>query len=578
MPEINPTKFSIDSVLELPADHFDAQIQDSTIFQTADPVNDRVTLQAGLLSGTGSQMLVTQLKQGIIDEYELIITPTNIQANIHGRDPMAFVLDYFYKKRYIRVPSTSSIESVTTPSTIPSVSGQFPASQIAKEAVAFAGLTLSWEVRDYVLQETFDAVGRVIDILRKLIRPWTLVEPFKAEIFMANGVLVVRQRVWPITSPDLTLNLTDMKRERVTVRKRKTKKIGLLTLRGQRVSDALSPKSVAQGSTGINDVFIAGSQTEEDTAETFAEGKLISIVHRVSVYSMPQHNLQEETKETFGVGDTGGVTLTIRETTTNDWEVLSFDTSGQTSQPSQIGSLITRERVDASDPDALFRLWDEDTIGYTYDGTTFQTGESRLGKSLNLDAGTLDSKTLTVKTMRDKGNLLIEYTTENYTYVPPASGSGPNVIQLQFRDTQTQGGHRPGGPGRKSPRTRSTTAGQPSIGGSRQIETSIQLSTDPDAQDFEFSDTNLTGDDLDYLVSLFTAAQGLFEYEVQFEGVGMPWIVRGLTIGLFGIMAEDGVTPILIPKSLITEVRTTYQEDSTFRYSSLMRAFGYLST
>jgi len=578
MPEINPTKFSIDSILELPADSFDAEIPDSTIFRTADPVTDRVTLQAGLLSGTGGQMLVTQMKQGIIDEYELIITPTNIQASVHGRDPMAFVLDYFYKMRYVRVPSTSTIESVATPSTIPSVSGQFPASQIAKEAVAFAGLTLSWEVRDYIMQDTFDAVGRVIDILRRLIRPWTLVEPFKAEIFMANGVVVVRQRVWPITSPDLALQLTDMKRERVTVRKRKTKKIGLLTLRGQRVSDALTPKTPAMGSTGINDIFIEGESTEEDTAEAFAEGQLISIVHRVSRYSMPQHNLQEETKETFAIADTGGVTLTIRETTTNHWQVLSFDTSGQTAQPSQIGSLITRERVDAADPDALFRLWDEDSIGYTYDGTTFQTGESRLGKTLNLDTGILDKKALVVKTMRVKGNLLVEYVTENYTYVPPESGSGPNVQQLQSRDTQTQGGHRPGGPGRKAPVTRSTTAGQPAIGGSRQLEVSVQLSTDPDAQDFEFSDTNLSADDLNYLVTLFTAAQGLFEYEVQFDGVGMPWIIRGLTLALFGIMAEDGVTPILLPKLLITEVRTEYQEASSFRYTSLMRAFGYMST
>jgi len=577
MPEINPTRFSIDSVLELPADHFDAQIPDSTIFRTANPVADRVTLQAGLLSGTGGQMLVQQLTRGIIDEYELIITPTNIQASIHGRDPMAFTLDYFYKKRYVRVPGTTTIESVATAATIPSVSGQFQASQIAQEAVAFAGLTLSWEVRDYVMQETFDAVGRVIDILRRLIRPWTLVEPFKAEIFMSGGVVVVRQRTWPITAPDLTLQLADMKRERLTVRKRKTKKIGLLTLRGQRIADALSNKPKAS-SSGINDLFIEGSQTEEDTAETFAEGRLISIVHRISRYSMPQHNLQEETKETFAIDELGSVTLTIRETTTNVWQVLVFDTSGQTNQPSQISSLVTRERVDASDPDALFRTWDEDTIGYTYDGTTFQTGETRLGKILNLDSGVLEPKALIVKTMRPKGNLLVEYITENYIYVPPASGTGPNVTQLVNRDTQTQGGHRPGGPGRKSPLTRSTTAGQPAIGGARQLEVSVQLSTDPDAQDFEFSDTNLTLDDLNYLLTLFQAAQGLFEYEVQFEGVGMPWIIRGLTLALAGIVAEDGVTPIPLPTLLITEVRTEYQEENNFRYTSLMRAFGYLGT
>jgi hypothetical protein len=526
-------------------------------------------------------MLVTQMKQGIIDEYELIITPTNISASIHGRDPMAFVLDYFYKRRYVRVPSTSVIESVTTPSTIVSVSGQFMASQIAQEAVAFAGLTLSWEVRDYMLQETFDAVGRVIDILRRLIRPWTLVEPFKAEIFMANGVVVVRQRVWPITAPDLTLQLVDMKRDRVTVRKRKTKKIGLLTLRGQRISDALTPKQT-QFSSGINDLFIEGSQTEEETAETFAGGRLISIVHRVSRYSMPQHNLQEETKETFGVDESGGVTLTIRETTTNTWQVVSFDTSGQTAQPSQSGSLVTRERVDAADPNALFRLWDEDSIGYSYDGTTFQTGESRLGKTLNLDSGVLEEKTLVVKTMRVKGNLLVEYVTENYIFVPPPEtgqqGPTANVIQLQSRDTQTQGGHRPGGPGRKAPLTRSTTTGQPAIGGARQVEISTQLSTDPDAQDFEFSDINLTLDDLNYLLAQFQAAEGLFEYEVQFEGVGMPWIIRGLTLALAGILAEDGVTPIALPTLLLTEVRSDYEESESFRYRSLMRAFGYLST
>lgn len=572
MPEINPTRFSIDSILELPADHFDAEIPDSTIFRTANPGSDRVTLQAGLLSGTGSQMLVTQLTQGIIDEYELIITPTNMQASIHGRDPMAFVLDYFYKMRYVRIPETTIIESVATAVTIPSVSGQFLASQIAKEAVAFAGLTLAWEVRDYILQETFDAVGRVIDILRRLIRPWTLVEPFKAEILMVNNVVVIRQRTWPITMVDLTLQLSDMKRERLTVRKRKTKKIAQLVLHGQKVAAALVDNPDISGI--YNALIGTVSFSDSETSQIFADGRLISITTTTTNYMMPFRVMTSQLKETYTVGF--GTVLSNRESIRNTWTFPSSDVSGQLGQPQQLSSHVTRERVDPSDPAQLFRLWDEESIGYSYDILGFQTGESRETKTLDLETGAFVVASLVVKTTRDKGTLLVEHITESYTAVQSISGVG-SMLQLQSRDTQTQGGHRPGGPGRKIPVSQAGS-GQPSIGGSLQLEVAVQLSTDPDAQDLEFSDGNLSLDDLNYLVTQFTAAQGLFEYEVQFDGVGMPWITRGLTLALTGIVAEDGVTPIPLPYLLITEVRSEYQETNQSRYTNAMRAFGYLST
>jgi len=581
--------FSIDSTLELVADGFNAEINDSELFRQASPA-DRVSLALGLLDGTQLKT-ISQITLGIIDEYEITISPNNVNGRIRGRDPSALLLDSYFKKRYIRLPAPPTVSTFVPPiGAIPEVKGRFTASQIAAEVVASVGLTLSYETIDYELQATFEAVGRVIDILRNLIRPWTFVEPFRTDIFIMGQTIVLRQRPFPVTTPTYFLTLNEVRRKQVTIRKRKTKKVGILTLRGAKIAESLTidPDNVTTG--GFNNLFISGEQTEDDIQENFAPPDVLqSIVHTTSVFQMPAHILLRSTKEEF-IKDQTGLIMKTREKINNRWSSVAFDSSGQVGQPKQEESLITRERIDKSDESKVFRVWDIESIGYSYNSSGFLTGETDVTKTLDLQenvpvgfseqlgtlfgtagTGQFINATQTVKTLRPKGNQLVEQIATDYIW-----NSGDNDWDFLMRRTQTQGGFQPGGPGRAAPISRTNTAdGQPGIGGSRQIELTIVLSTDNDAQDIEIGDENLDIGALQQLQAQFVAVQGMYEYEIIFDGIGMPFVQRGKTVAFVGIEVEDG-SLLNIPPVIITSVRSKYVEkDDKSEYVLNATGFGW---
>jgi hypothetical protein len=75
------------------------------------------------------------------------------------------------------------------PDPIPYAVGAFRASEIAREIVESCGLSLSWECRDYTLLEDFDASGRCVDLLHRLIEPWCQVERFRADVRAEHRLL-----------------------------------------------------------------------------------------------------------------------------------------------------------------------------------------------------------------------------------------------------------------------------------------------------------------------------------------------------------------------------------------------------
>lgn len=545
-------KFSIDSTLELVADHFTAEVNGSDVFVQASPV-DRVDFTLGILDGTQVKT-ISQIKQGVIDEYELTITPKNISGTIRGRDPSALILDRYFKKRYVRLPAPTVVsEVVPTIGAIPEVQGRFTMAEIAAEVVGSVGLTLSFETINYELLATFEAVGRVVDILRNLIRPWTHVEPFRTDIYLVDQTVILRQRPFPVVSPTYTLTLDQIRRNQLTIRRRATRKVGILTLRGAQVAAALTddPDNALTG--GFLNLFLSGEQTEEETQENFAPpGQLQSIITTVSVFRMPSHVLLRSTKTEF-TRDGNGLIMKTREKITNNWQSVPMDSSGPQGQPKQLDSLITRERIDQSDPSLVFRHWDTEEIGYSYDGNGFETGETTRLRTLDLGNNVFVDAKMTIKTLRPKGSLLVEQITTDYTF-----NTDEQRFEFDKRNTQTQGGFPPGGPGRGIPVSRGE-GGQPNIGGSRQIELITQLSADADAEDIEISDSNLSLANLQTILNQFAAAQGLIEWEQSFSGIGMPFIQRGKTVGFIGVFDENGI-PIQLPAGIITEVRSNYSE------------------
>lgn len=607
MADISLKRYNIDSAMELMADQYQAELPNSVLLRGSTSA-DRIFLQSGLLSTTGGQLTIASISSGIIDEYETTIRSggaSQITTRIRGRDASYLVLDSYvrriYKRQPISIPLSTTIGQplqpppANNPAGLPYVlsqpaypgaptilAGIFTASQIAADICALVGVQLSWGVRDYTMLEDFSAVGRVSDILRRLIEPWTLVEPMRADLFFRGNAVVIQQRPFPITAPDYTFALSDLRREQATIRKRRTKRVGVLTLNGQKLAN-VSPNE--KPDAGIFNLFVDGTQIEEDTQETFnPPGNLVSVVHTIRTYSMPNHTLLNETKETYTKAQGGALVMTLREAVNNTWEPSVLDLSGARSAPRQTESLKTIERIEPSDPLGIFRVWDMERTGFSYDEGTFLNGETTETQTFSLEKNTFESKKLVVKTIRDKGSLIAEQTTEVYvfSFEQTSQFSGTFTSQfghwvLQSRDTQTGAGRRAGGPGRGLPVKRQGAQGS-RTGGSTQIQVISLLSSDIDAVDVNYSNANLTIDDLNFILAQFLAAQNLWEYEVAFEGPAQVWLQRGNTLQVNNIVAEDG-SLIALPPLLITESNMQYDESSaTPKVSSGLRAFGWQKT
>ncbi len=579
MPDFDAKVFEIDSALELVADHFNVETPDSTLFQNASPT-DRITLKAGLLNALDQAILIGQIEQGVVDEYELTITPTDITGRLRGRDPSALILDRHFEQVYIR-PMEKTAEAVLGNQTlerivseppdeeIPIKTGHFKASDIARDAVASVGLTLSWEARDYeILSERVEIRGRVIDTLRSLIQPWTLVEPFKADIYLDGQLVIIRHRQLPSVrlSPMYTFELRDARRSTVTVRKRRLRKVGKLTLRGARIPQAQTEKPAEQQGGGAG-FFAGGEQSVTLEHASFDEaGTMLEKTVEKLTFRLPDRILLRATKETYTQGDSGPLTLSLRETTQNTWETSFYDENGPVNQPKMLRQFVRQEGIHPDDPDQIFRTLETDETTYSYDHLGFEKGETTIKKKLDLEINRVVNNEMVCNTLHDLGPLMAERITEQY---------GFNLDALRWiirkRDSVLGGGHRPGGPGRGS----STAGAQPGEV-YQQVELVTTISSDPDAEPISFSNENMTLADLQFILAQFQAAEGLFEYEVAFGGVAMPWIKRGITIQFVNIVAEDGVTLIPIPVLLVTEVRSRYDEsDAGASFMADLRAFGW---
>jgi len=588
MTDIDARSFSIDSTLEFTADHWEVAVPDSTLFRNSSS-SDRMTLRAGLLNASNSAQMITAMVNGVIDEYELTITPNNITGAVRGRDPSALILDAFFTKLYARAPSQQpgtvaevlpGQEAVVAP---PAAQiGVFTAKTVANDAVVSVidpvsglPLTLQWEVRDYEIQaQTYQASGRVIDILRRLIQPWNLVEVFKVDILLQGRTIIVRHRSTPQTPlvPMYTFNLTALRRSALNVRKRRLRKLGTVTLRGQKVPDGLRRSTAAELAAGAG-VFSSGTQTVSFDSTAFDEGgNIVSKVTTTETYRMPDRLLLQSVKETYTGGLGATLELSSRETVTKEWENSIYDANGPANQPKQLSDLIVREGIDHdNDEDEAFRvLADESTIN-EYDDLGFLETVTNTRRKFSFDDNELQNDKLSVKTYHDVGPLFVEEIAELYNW-----NTDREAWAIQQRDAAISGGSRPGGPGRGS--STAGTHNTPGGAGLTQITRTQTFSTDPDAQPVDFSDENMSGDDLDFIMSFFAATVGLNEYEVSFSGVGMPWLVRGQAMKFSNVQSEDG-SPFMLPTILVTEVRVEYVETGgSPSYVMHARGFGHQTT
>lgn len=572
---------NIDSTVELMADHYSAEvIPGSDLFINANFAN-RITFAFGLLDGSGNPLTITHIKDGVIDEYELRARPNTQILNLRGRDAMALVLDCEFDKTYIRAgylangqydEATQSQIQAAGPKTIqmngstisiPALKfavGHFTAKQIAQDVAKQVGLDLVWQVRDYELQSTFTASGRAIDTIRKLVEPWTQVEQYRADVFMQGKTIIIRHRQLP-TAPfkaDYTFDISQMRRSELTLRKRFTREIGVLTLVGRLEPVATNFLTVIN-SDGEDEVEVVQETIVPPTGADPTEKRIVTATR----YLVPQQLVTRQFKdvyaphrvehsETFNEYDDSEVGKLLRKstTTTDKWD-------------EDISSLAAFERT------TQYNTYDDITFLLRNQTTVFESAPSVSGL-----ANYVASKMITKIIYDVAPNMCEERITE---YAPSAgmsdgaaAASSSAFWDIVRQDSQIQAGHRAGGSGRK-------TIFIPNFpGSSTNVEVRTVLNTLPCDAPFSYSNPNLSLQDLQFLNSLFVAADAFdFEWEVMFTGVAMPWLQKGLIIQITGFTDADG-NPVTLPPVYITEARSTYDESKKdASYTTQCRAFAW---
>lgn len=553
--DLNARSFSIRSSLQMPSDQFEADVEGQGHFVDA-ATTDRINLVAGYKDLDGVEHEVVVLTDAIIDRYRVGRRSGEVTAGVTGFDQISLLLNQRFDMRFLRFPEKTEVSSSVNPAdATPKMVGVFSAQSIARSACTAVGLELVWDCRDYEYVEDFIASGPAINTVRAMIRPFTLIEPFKADIYLKGKTVIVKQRTPDMIADDTNVfTVADARLDSVDVERTRPIKYGRVTLRGRKEVDPASGFGKTPDANG-GGFFQAGSVTIETVTETRSGSAVASRIVERTTYRIPDQIATAVEKETFARSGTGGLKRVSKETTTNTWEASLYDITGAvTRQPLQERTDTVVEGIAAGDKTGQVREIRSQETEYSYDSDRFLRSTRKLTKSLELKSGKLLDTDLVVTTLRDEGPLFIKSTTEEFKWDKKKNQWNPTKSS-----EQVSGGHRPGGPGRGVgggvAGLNSTLAS--AIG--QEVEVSFIISTDPDAVDVEESFSNLSLGDLNYLMSLFVAASGLWEYEVAFTGVSIPWVGRGNVVRLTDFKGIDDAE-IPLSDMLVHELTLKYDE------------------
>jgi hypothetical protein len=582
-PGVEVKRVYIDSTVELMADHFNLELASPTTLFSQAPALKTVAIQLGLLQGCTTPQLITQIQNGVIDEYELQIKPKEQILRVRGRDAMSNVLDCEFNKTYIRAEynangtlrddvqaqvNATAAKTVTfadgtvinIPATVYEL-GVFTAKNVVQDICNKVGLQLLWQVRDYELQSTFGASGRAIDSIRKLVEPWAQIEAYRADIFVQGITLIVRHRQLP-TQPfqpqqGYIMDISSMKRGELTIRKRAMKAVGALKLVG-RLQQIKTNFVTVVNDDGEDEVDVTQTTIVPPTGSDTTEKKIVTQTR----YLMPQQVVVRQFKDVFAPHKVEHQEIFNDYIDTDVGKLLSVSRSTTDKWDESISSLASFERT------TIFNTYDDDTFLLRNQTTVFEQVDP-------LIATYVSSKMIVKQIVDIAPNMAEERVTE---YAPSAgmsdgadAAAGSAFWDVVRQDSQIQAGHRAGGSGRK-------TIFIPNFPGSKtNIEIDSTVNGDKCAASVAYSNPNLTYQDLLFLQSLYTAANLLtFEWEVQFTGVAMPWLQKGTVIKITGVTGPWG-DPVDLPPMYITEVRTTYDESKKDpEFVSQARAFAWL--
>ena len=571
------TRITIQSRLDLPADQWEVSSADPARFIEASAA-DRVTLRLGLLDPVTSEArFIGWIKNGVIDEYELAIEPDSQRVTLRGRDGITRLLDRHIAKRYLHFPKKTTVASTPEAEEVDEVVGQFRAQEVAADILSLIEgepLTMAWGARDYALLTDFDATARPIDLLKRLVEPWSQTEPYKVDVYIRNDVILCRPRmVTPVA--DYTFNLPDVRLSNLTIAKRRLPIYGKVTLFGRLAASSLvkdpdflllteleggSRTSIGLTSSAMSTTTTTDFDDRPGEGPPAAGGKDFGTVKVTNTYRMPDKILIKQEKLTYA-----GLPkrLVSEELVINEWDPSQYDESGSINAPKMRSQTVTIKGYPNGDTTKPWQDIKSEISGYAYDGQNFLVSQITKKKELNQLTGVLEDKEQITKTYVDTAPQEVEETT---TVLRRRKNSAGRVDwYVASREAKTAGGFRPGGPGRGKLYGKQTmglfTDELTDDGSLQPIALRAVISTDPDAVPFEYSNENLSDTDLAFIYDQLRRASGKWAYEMRFTCPAMTWIQRGAYVHITGITTQDA-TPITSQPALVIDVSLTHDEST----------------
>lgn len=583
-------RFDVTSSLQQPADQWSAEVTGSASFRLAKKA-DRVALAMGFKDDSGQDVTVGRIMGGTVDEYVLTILPDSVECAIRGRDAMALLIENEYQMLYLRGDQTSGATKPTIDgaTTVPTKVGTFYASQVAGEVCASVGLALAWECRDYELWDDFDATGRCVDILQRLIAPWCEVEPSRVDLFVDQDRVILRQRRAFPSPADYTYDVRDARLKHVVFRRRRLPKWGTLAMAGrtQLPTAPLANTNVADPQPSTSNLFgsaIIVVNLDPETGQTVTaqpgqvlferyaayglDGRVIAAVVTTTVKRAYDLAVLSITKDTYGQGE-NGLVQSGQEKTVNTWEEVIVDAKGAVNEPlpkfaEKSVFAFSEEVIDTQDSQgntsavtiSIFKQLRSETVAYSYSRDRYL--KLQVTKVHDLEGGEVLPSSMIVVTWKVIGPQFSRRTTDTYGWDNERKGWA-----LQTRAADDLGGHPPGGPNRPSSKAMESSDKShlptPILIGP--TGTTV-LSAAANAKSKSIpTNPHMSQADLDFIKGQHVEASDLWEVEVTFDALMMPWLKRGALITFTGIVDDEGQA-ITVGTALVYLMKASYDEAS----------------
>jgi len=559
MANLDSNRFEIDSTLDLAADGYRADLNSPDAFHDASSA-DTVKLTAGFKDADENSFRVGCLDGGI-DEYVLTQTKDQVSVSIQGRDNLSKMLDRNYTRLFLR-------QEPIPPPAIPYEVGLFRASEIAARVAAEVGLSLAWLCRDYTMLEDFSATGRPVDILKKLVEPWSQVPALAVDIFNQGDAVIVRERQLVMAAdPMATYTVKDARIKTLKYRKRRGPLFGTVTLLGKLESkQAIS--GIVPGQQPTDPPGPVRPWEVEDTRvhDTKDErGQVTASTQVTTVYRMPDKLVLSITERTFTRTSSGAMDKTAEKITANEWEASIYNETGPANRPRQLRETLNVRGIHQSDKSKTFRDLSQQITEFAYDGAGFQSMTFTRKWEINLKTKKLEESERLEKILSDTEDLKVRQATT--IFKPTKLGKW----YVKDVDTQTSAGYRPAGFRPPKPEKEGTGITSSADTAKEAIKLERTLSTDPLAQDVSYSNANLTAEDLACIMAKFEAVSGLWEHEITLEYLAMPWLRKGHVLSLTGLVDSAGRSVPLAP-ALVTDLSLTYDEAKSREMVSTLTA------